>query len=438
VHKQSNWLWPLVIVAISLAAFAAGTLTGMGMGRGSLLTMAARVAQVTSGSFVDRKSPDLPGATNLNALEVIWEVREKVKQNYVYPIKPEEDRKLTYGAVRGMLAALEDPYTRFLEPEEYKEFRTDTSQHFDGIGAVLESRRDDKTNRDEIIISSILPEGPAAKTALRAGDVILRVDKTVVDGLTLTEVVKLIRGQRGTPVSLLVQRKGSEKPLEITVIRANIEVKVVEHKMLDPEKKIGYIWLRNFYENSEREMRAALDDLTRQGMKGLVLDMSMDPGGILDVAVAVGSFFIPEGPIVHIQNRGQKPQALNAIPGRAINPNIKVVVLIDGGSASASEIVAGALQDAGRALVVGHRSFGKSKVQTICELEDASAMFLSTAVYLTPKLRDIGEKDASGKRGVKPDIEFPEPPANGNMKYKEWHEQQVQLALEALRKEMAK
>jgi len=346
-----------------------------------------------------------------------------------------------------MLAALEDPYTRFLDPEEFREFRTDTSGHFDGIGAVLESKADDK-GHEQVVISSILEEGPAAKTNLRPKDIIVKVDKTIVDGMTLSAVVKLIRGARGTPVTVTVIREGAAKPIEVTVIRANIEVKVVKPAqepkpgdkiqwMMDPEKKIGYVWLTSFNQNATREMQTALDDLTKQGMKGLILDLSSDPGGILDVAVEVGSFFISDGPIVWTRERGAEAQALYAIPGKAIPKDVKMVALVDAGSASASEIVAGALQDTKRAVVVGTHSFGKSKVQTICELQDQSALFLSTAVYLTPKMRDIGEKDANGKRGVKPDVAFPEPDPNStDFNAKKWHEQQVGLAKAELLKLM--
>ncbi len=438
--KQQYFLILMALLLV-VAGFGAGTATGLVAGRGRLLEAIARVAQITSGTFTHRQDLDLPGVTNLNALEVIWEVREKVKQQFVYPVK--DDSKLTYGAVRGMLAALEDPYTRFLDPDEFKEFRTDTSGHFDGIGAVLESKADDK-GRERVVIASILEEGPAAKTSLRPKDIIVKVDKTIVDGMTLSAVVKLIRGPRGTPVTVTVVREGADKPIEVTILRANIEVKVVkEYKdkagwMMDPERKIGYIWLTSFNENATREMQTALNDLTKQGMKGLVLDLSSDPGGILDVAVEVASFFISDGPIVWTRERGAEAQALYAIPGKAIPKDVKMVVLVDGGSASASEIVAGALQDTKRALVVGQHSFGKSKVQTICELQDKSALFLSTAVYLTPKMRDIGEKDANGKRGVKPDVLFPEPdPNNPDFRAKDWHEQQVGLAKAELLKLMA-
>ena len=422
-------------VVIAIMAFGAGTFAGMEFGRGTFLNTAARVAQITSGTFETRKDVNIPGATNLNALEVIWEVREKIKQQFVYPIK--DDKKLTYGAVRGMLASLGDPFTRYLEPDEFKDFRTDNSGHFDGIGAVLEMKTDDKTAHDDVVISSILPEGPAAKTNLRPADIVIKVDDTVVDGMSLTDVVKLIRGMRGTPVKLTVIRKGNDKPLAITIVRASVEVKVVEYKMLDPEKKIGYIWLRQFNQNAVKEMRLAVDDLTKQGMKGLVFDLSMDPGGILDAAIEIGSMFVDHGPIVWTKERGQEPKALNAIPGSAIDKNIKMVTLIDGGSASASEIVGGALQDSGRSLLVGQNSFGKAKVQTICELQDDSAIFLSTAVYLMPKMRDISIKDKDGKKGLKPDVFFPEPdPNKTDLKFKEWHDDQVGMAKAELLKLM--
>jgi C-terminal peptidase prc len=435
-YVQSKQRPILLVLALFLAvlAFASGTLTGLGINRSRLLTSAARVAQITSGALTPHRDDSIPAVTNLNALEVIWEVREKVKQSFVYPIK--DDKKLTYGAIRGMLAALDDPFTRFLEPDEYKEFQTDTDGHFDGIGAVLEAKVDERSGREQVVISSILPEGPASKTELRPGDIVLKVDKTSVEGKDLSEVVKLIRGPRGTPVILTVYRKGVSKPLPITVVRANIEVKVVEYKMIDPQAKIGYLWLRSFNHQAVKETRAAIDDLTKQGMTGLVLDLSMDPGGLLDVAVQIGSFFIADGPIVFIKNRGEEPQPLNAVAGYAISDKIKMVVLIDGGSASASEIVSGALQDTKRAVIVGQHSFGKSKVQTVMELQDQSALFLSTAVYLTPKLRDIGLKDANGVGGVKPDILFPEPDPNGTIKYKEWHDTQVLKSVDILRRNM--
>lgn len=438
MHRNQSAVLFLLALCVAIVAFAGGALSGFKLGRGTLLEVTARVAQMTSGALgTPREDPDIPPVTNLNALAVIWEVRDKILNNYVHALNAEAEKELTYGAIRGMLASLDDPFSRFLDPEEYRDFQTDSSGHFDGIGAVLEARTNAKTGEQEVVISSVLPEGPAAKTALRPADVIIRVDKTPTQGLTITEVVNLIRGPRGTEVLLTVKREGSDKPLEIKVVRANIEVKVVEFEMKDEKNKIGYIWLRQFNQNAPREMRAALDKLTAQGMKGLVLDLSMDPGGILDVAVDVASNFIPEGPVVWIKNREGEPRPINAIRGQAIDPNIPMVVVIDGGSASASEILAGALQDLGRATICGQHSFGKAKVQTIMELQDDSALFLTTALYLTPKKRDIGEKDAEGNPGVKPDRPFPEPdPNDTDLKFKEWHEKQIALALDVLKEKM--
>lgn len=438
MQKNQSAIMFLLALTVAIVAFAGGALSGFKLGRGALVDVTARVAQMTSGALgTPAKDLDIPPVTNLNALAVIWEVRDKILNGFVHSLNAEKEKELTYGAIRGMLASLDDPFSRFLDPNEYRDFQTDTSGHFDGIGAVLEARTDAKTGVQEVVISSVLPEGPASKTALRPADIIVRVDKTPTSGLTITEVVNLIRGPRGTEVLLTVKREGSEKPLEIKVVRANIEVKVVEFEMKDEAHKIGYIWLRQFNQNAPREMRAALDKLTDQGMKGLVLDLSMDPGGILDVAVDVASNFIAEGPVVWIKNREGDPRPLNAIRGRAIDSNIPMVVLIDGGSASASEILAGALQDIGRATICGQHSFGKAKVQTIMELQDDSALFLTTALYLTPKKRDIGEKDAEGNPGVKPDRAFPEPdPNDTELKFKDWHEQQVGLALGVLKEKM--
>jgi len=432
VQKNQSGAMFLLALAVAVMAFAGGALSGFTLGRGSLLDVRARVAQITSGALDGAtKDADIPPVTNLNALAVIWEVRDKVLSNFVHPLEPEQEKKLTYGAIRGMLASLDDPFSRFLDPEEYRDFQTDTSGHFDGIGAQLEARVNLKTSEQEVFVSAVLPEGPASKTNLRPGDVIVRVNKDSTRGLTITDVVDLIRGPRGTEVTLTVTREGTDGPLEIKVVRANIEIKAVEYEMKDQENKIGYIWLRQFNQKASREMRAALDDLTAQGMKGLVLDLSMDPGGLLEVAVEVASNFIPEGPVVWIKNREGDPRPLNAIRG------LPMVVLIDGGSASASEILAGALQDLDRATICGQHSFGKAKVQTIMELQDDSALFLTTALYLTPHKRDIGEEDAEGNPGVKPDRKFPDPdPNDTDLKFEEWHKQQVGLATDVLQEKM--
>ena len=383
--KQQYVLIALAVV-LTLAAFSAGTFAGLAAGRGRLLETIARVAQVTSGAFEHHQDLDVPGVTNLNALEVIWEVREKVKQQFVYPVK--DDNKLTYGAIRGMLSSLDDPYTRFLDPEEFKEFRTDTSGHFDGIGAVLESKADDK-GHEQVVISSILEEGPAAKTNLRPKDIIVKVDKTIVDGMSLTAVVKLIRGPRGTKVTLTIKRSDVPEPFDVEIVRKVITSPIVESKMEDESSKIGYIALRQFNEKSDQLFDKAMTDLESQGMRALVLDLRGNPGGLLDVAIEIGSRLIPEGDIVVIQDKGGRLSRYGVEPSKQNHRMYPLTVLIDGSSASASEIIAGAIQDNKAGTLVGTDSFGKGKVQTIMSLPGGSAVVITTAKYFTPSMRDV-------------------------------------------------
>lgn len=424
---------PGVMAVLVIVAFLGGMLTMRLTGDEGLLNVVARVVQVIPGVLQVEGGLSIPAATDLRPLQTFWEVRDKVKRSFVYPIT--DDSKLTYGAIRGMLAALDDPWTRFYTPEEYREFQTETEGHFDGIGAVLESREVGDNNEREVFISTIIPEGPAAKADVQPDDVILTVDDVPVKGMTLQAVVNRIRGQRGTVVKLGLKRAGVDKPVEVAITRAEIQFPVVEYRML--ENQVGYVWLRSFNKQAEAKLREALEDLRGKGMKGLVFDLSINGGGLLDMAIAVSSMFVDQGPVVYVQERGQNPEPLNAQRGALVVPKeIPVVVLTDHGSASASEITAACLQDSGRALVVGQNTFGKSKVQTVCELNDKSALVLSTAVYLTPKKRDISQEYEPGKRGVKPDRYFPDPEPGAKIKFDDWHKQQIAQAVKVLEEQM--
>ncbi len=419
-------------VLVAAVSFAIGAVTtAQVMSDGKILPLSASLAQIIPGVYQHASDYDIPTVTDLSPLATFWQVREKIKINYVYPV--EDDKRLTYGAVRGMLAALEDPYSRFLAPEEFKDFRTESEGHFDGIGAVLEAQSDDTGHDQRVVVSSVLPEGPAASTELRPGDQIIKVDQKLVKGQTLQQVVRQIRGKRGTPVVLTLIREGRADSFDVEIIRAKVDLPTLEYEMLDG--KIGYIWLRNFNQLAENEMAKAVTDLSKQGMEALLLDMSMDPGGILDAAVGVAGFFLDGGPVVYIKGRDSEPQALNASPGTEVPDTLPMLVLVDRGSASASEIVASALQERGRAKVAGHHTFGKSKVQTIIEMRDGSALFLSTAVYLTPELTDLGKEDENGDRGVKPEYIFPEPDPDATYTFEEWHQKQIDRAVELLKAE---
>jgi len=422
----------VALVAMVVAAFVLGIMAGRSV---TLVSSdsAMKMADLMPQTVKFQKALDVASPTDLRPLATFWEVREKIKRNFVYPIK--DDSKLTYGAIRGMLESLDDPYSRFMTPKEYQDFQSESERgHFSGIGAVLDRHRNPKTDQWEIVISSILPEGPASKTALRPGDVIVGVDDKAVEELPLHKVVDMIRGKAGTKVKLTVKRAGSPKLIDIEIVRGDVEVPAVEYKMLPGN--IGYIWLRTFNRQSPSEMRKAINNLKRQGMKALLLDLSLDPGGILDVATEIADMFIDKGPIVWIRERGAEPEPINAHKGTLVPKDIPMVVLVDHGSASASEILAGCLQDYKRAVIVGQHSFGKSKVQTVIELNDHSALVLTTAIYLTPNKRDIGKEWAKGKKGLKPDVDFGEAEPDTHISYTQWHEQQKTKALDVLKRQM--
>ena len=429
-------------LALSITlGFTSGWVTSIAVQEGGLVDAIARMAQIVPGTHTVETDSDIPAATDLTPLKTFWKARQRVLQGYVYPDEI-DDAELTYGAIRGMLNALGDPYTRFMDPDQYKDFRTESTGHFEGIGAMLMMEVNDASGEKEVVVSSVLPEGPAATTDLAADDVILAVDERPIKGMALNEVVDLIRGPGGTPVVLTVRHKGAEELSEVEIIRGRVEFPIIESKMLDDE--IGYIWLRSFNRMAEVDMRKALSELEEQGMKALLLDLSMDPGGMLDQAVAVSSLFLDDTPITFIKDRNGEPDPLMAHPGVAVAADVPIVALIDGGSASASEIVAGALQDTGRGTIVGHPSFGKAKVQTVIELDDGSAVVLTTAVYLTPLKRDIS-KGENGERGVQPDIRFPDPvePEERDPEltyrdwFKQWHGEQIERAAEVLREKLA-
>ncbi|MFW6156258.1 MAG: S41 family peptidase [Armatimonadota bacterium] len=429
-----------LVAAITMATlliFAAGMFTAHVMNVGGVLPALASMAQIVPGTYDVEAGGDIPGATSLTPLKSFWRARQRILDNFVYPEEIERD-ELTYGAIQGMLKSLNDPYSRFMDPEQYAEFQTQSTGRFEGIGAELVMEENEETGEQEVIVLRVLPEGPASETSLYSGDVIVGVDGKSVKGMSLHEVVQLIRGEGGTDVTLNVRHEDSEEVVEVTITRGRVEFPIVEFRMLDEENKIGYLWLRSFNHLAEGRVQEALNSLKKDGMKALLFDLSSDPGGMLDQAVAVGSLFLDDTPITWIRDRAGDPEPLHARPGIMLDEDVPMVVLIDGGSASASEIVAAALQDTGRATVVGHASFGKAKVQTVIELDDGSAMVLTTAVYLTPTQRDISKRDDNDERGVHPDIRFPDPPKDPEERpsVQEWHDQQIERAAEVLREKL--
>ncbi len=324
------------------------------------------------------------------SIELFTDVMSIIKKSYVEEV---DTKKLIYGAINGMLASL-DPHSSFMSPETYKEMRIETKGAFGGLGIEI-------TVKDGILtVISPIEDTPAAKAGLKPGDMILKIDDKFTKDMNINDSVKRMRGQKGTKVVLTIMRDGFERPKEFTLVRDVIQVKSVRYRML--ENGYGYIRIAQFQEKTDEDLTKALRALKEESkghLSGLVLDLRNDPGGLLDQAVRVSDHFVPEGQkIVYTEGREKGSSMPFYARKSEKEPNYPIVVLINGGSASASEIVAGALQDHKRAIVMGTQSFGKGSVQTIIPLSDQSGIRLTTARYFTPSGRSIQAK------GITPDI----------------------------------
>ncbi len=326
------------------------------------------------------------------ALKLFGDVFERVRAEYVEEVS---DQALIESAINGMLSAL-DPHSGYLDANRYRDMQVQTRGEFGGLGIEV-------TMENGLVkVVSPIDDTPAHKAGIQAGDLITHIDGEPVAGLTLSEAVERMRGPVDTKIQLRLVRRGREEPLEVTLTRAIIKISPVRARL---EGDIGYIRLTTFNEHTATAMREKIEDLKRQAqgkIRGYVLDLRNNPGGLLDQAVAVADAFLDRGEIV--STRGRRPdsiQRFNARPGD-IADGQPMVVLINGGSASASEIVAGALQDHRRAIVMGTPSFGKGSVQTIMPIAGQGALRLTTARYYTPSGTSIQAK------GITPDIEVHE------------------------------
>ncbi|MBF0381695.1 MAG: S41 family peptidase [Magnetococcales bacterium] len=323
-------------------------------------------------------------------LRVFSEVYSLIQQNYV---KEVDEKEILYGAIHGMLKAL-DPHSSFLTPESFKEMQVDTKGEFGGLG--IEISRGDRGIR----IVSPIEDTPADRVGIKAGDLIIKIDDAETNDMNLMQAVKLMRGKPGTTIELTIFRKGELEPLKFTITRAIIKIRSVRWRL--EKNDIGYVRIIQFNEQSYPLLEKAIDELNekagKEGVQGLVLDLRNDPGGLLDQAVQVADAFLEKGLIVYTKGRiAGKDMSFEAHSGDLVK-GAPMVVLINTGSASASEIVSGALQDHNRAVVMGTRSFGKGSVQTIIPLNDGSGLRLTTAQYYTPSGRSIQAK------GIEPDI----------------------------------
>ena len=339
-------------------------------------------------------------ACTLPLIETYSSVMERLNADYYG--KPIDETKLTYEAIRGTLHALGDPFTRFIPPDEYKKMREENEGNFTGIGAQLDTNK-----KGEVYIKEPLPDTPAEKAGVKKNDVITAVNDKVIAGIDIEDVVKMIRGPEGTKVKLTLRRHGVTKPVVKTIIRRVVEFRMVTFRMLDKKNGIGYIRLYQFNEKSDEQFNSALSALEKVNLKGLVLDLRGNPGGLLQVAVDIGSRLIESGPVVIIQERGGQKQPAYVKEDKHNHKRYPLVVLVDKHSASASEIVSGAIKDTHAGTLVGVKTFGKGRVQTIIPLSDGSAVAITTAKYLTPNGTDIHTK------GIEPDVVVAQPDWEG-------------------------
>jgi carboxyl-terminal processing protease len=325
----------------------------------------------------------------LDELRTFTEVFGKIKNDYVEPV---DDKELLEDAIRGMLGGL-DPHSSYLDKESYAELQEGTTGEFGGLG--IEVGMEDGF----VKVISPIDDTPAQRAGVKAGDLIIKLDDTPVKGMSLNDAVDLMRGKPGTEIVLTIVREGEDKPLKIKITRDIIKVKSVRSRTLEPG--FGYVRISNFQAYTTEDLRKSLDELKDENsgdLRGIVLDLRNNPGGVLNAAVGVSDLFLEKGLIVYTEGRvADSKLKFNAKPGDSIK-NLPIVVLVNAGSASASEIVAGALQDHKRAVIMGEKTFGKGSVQTILPMTNDAAIKLTTARYYTPNGRSI---QASG---ITPDI----------------------------------
>jgi carboxyl-terminal processing protease len=347
------------------------------------------LVSIGHGVFAERETSQ--ATLPVEELRTFSDVFGRIKNDYVESV---EDRDLLENAIRGMLTGL-DPHSAYLDEEQFKELQVGTTGQFGGLGIEV--------GMEDGFVKVIAPidDTPAQRAGVKAGDLVIRLDDTPVKGMTLNEAVKIMRGKPGTDIQLTIVREGLDKPLQITITRDIIKVKSVKHTLLEPD--YGYLRISQFQSKTADYLMDAMDELKKENggaLKGLILDLRNNPGGVLNGAVAVSDAFLEKGLIVYTEGRlPNSSLRFNATPDDVAN-GAPMVVMVNQGSASASEIVAGALQDHKRAIIIGARTFGKGSVQTILPLSGGTALKLTTARYYTPSGHSIQAE------GITPDIEL--------------------------------
>ena len=337
------------------------------------------------GCAVGIKAP-FGSTQSLGIVDEAWDI---LFRDYVDKDKLDET-KLSQGAVRGMVEAVDDPYTAYLDPATYELSLTRLEGTYEGIGATV------SIEDDQIVVIAPIAGSPAEKAGIRPGDKVLEIDGVSTEGMSLVEAVVIIRGPQGTPVRLLVLHQDETEPVEIEIVRDEIELPSVRYEM---REDIAYINISHFSELTNGQLSSALESITHEAATGIIIDLRSNPGGLLQGVIDVASYFLTEGVVVDVvDNRGGHTTA--TVTRREVTTDLPLVILVDSFSASGSEVLAGALQDHGRAVIAGTTTFGKGSVNILRQLKDGSGLYITTARWFTPQGRLIeGE-------GISPDYEL--------------------------------
>lgn len=382
---KKSFLFVLILLLMS-ASFFAGLYF---VTRNTTVEQFAKKENLYIGKITGKYKEDSSGKLSQDVdFNLFWEVWDQLGKKYVDQGKINE-KKLFYGALKGMTAAVGDPYTVFMDPVISKGFQDDLAGTFEGIGAEIGIKN------DVLTIVAPLPDMPAEKAGLKAGDKVLAINGDSTLGISIDEAVNKIRGEKGTPVTLTVFRDEFEKPEDIEIIRGKILVSSVRTTLRDDN--IYVVKVTSFNEDTKMKFDKAIADIIEKNPEGIILDLRNNPGGYLDTAIEMSSEWIEDGPVV-IEKFSEDRKNEYLARGRARLKDFKTVVLVNQGSASASEIVSGALQDKNEAKIVGMQTFGKGSVQTLEPLSDGSSLKITVAKWLTPKGRSINDF------GITPDI----------------------------------
>lgn len=394
-RRHSSPLKSLIIIVLPFITFVLGWHTALNNPKFNPNLRNSAQQPEKAGSILSKVIPEDDFKIEQFDLDVVDEVYELIEDEYV-DVKVLKDPEVSYGLAKGLVSALEDPYSSFMTPQENKNFQDGLGGKLEGIGAEL-------TMKEELLtVVSPLKNSPASQAGLMPEDVILKIDGETTEGMSLEQAVMKIRGEKGTEVTLTIYRKNSDE-LDITIKRDTITIDSVTWEM--KENKIAYVSLNQFGENTTKEFNNAVNDIILQEARGLVLDLRFNGGGFLDGAVDIVSAFVAEGDVVEIKKRNGVGNEKLEVSGDVKLETIPLVVIINKGSASASEIVAGAIQDYERGWILGETSFGKGTVQEVMPLQDGSSLRLTIAKWFTPKGANISETGITPNQEVEMTVE---------------------------------